>query len=135
MREKRRIETTKLIPFWHINKESAKDIELITAPHSSISSDVSSIVKKGNELFCRLWLDSFVNCGPFLGIACTQWEKNRNKVAFTFLQSIVNVTLLRLLSRCVHAIPKMDYNPFFLSLQITAGLFILSRISIKVCIL
>ena len=51
MREKRRIETTKLIPFWHINKESAKDIELITAPHSSISSDVSSIVKKEMKYF------------------------------------------------------------------------------------
>lgn len=30
-----------------------------------------------------------------------------------FLQSIVNVTLLRFWSRCVHAISKKVHNPFF----------------------
>ena len=41
-----------------------------------------------------------------MGIACTQRDKNRNKVTFTIDCKNVNATLLRFLSHCVHAIPK-----------------------------
>ena len=41
-----------------------------------------------------------------MGIACTQRDKNRNKVTFTIDCKNVNATLLRVFSHCVQAIPK-----------------------------